>query len=224
MKFSLIHPSRGRPNKAVSTAGEWLTKAGDVEVEWIISLDQSDPTLPKYHDELIQHKFPHRLVIADNKSVVEATNMGAVYADGDVLIYVSDDFSPPDRWGEKLELEIKTHIYGDCWLLKVDDCLQPFHVAVLTIPIMSKKLYNTLGYFWHPSYKSMFVDEDLYWTCKNNGWLKVAPNLKFEHKHPSVGKADNDETYINSAKNWDSGKATYQERKRLNFPLCYSPS
>lgn len=219
MKFSLIHPSRGRPAKAVTTAMEWLDKSGNVEVEWIISLDTSDPSLPEYHNNLVYSRFPYKLVINNNTCVVEATNKGAKEATGDVLIYVSDDFSPPDRWGELLETEIKTHIPGDAWLLKVDDCLQSFGVAVLTIPIMSYKLYQILGYFWHPEYRSMFVDEDLYWTCKNNGWLRLCPNLKFQHKHPSNGKAVNDETYINSAKNWDQGKETFRKRKALNFPL-----
>lgn len=219
MKFSLIHPSRGRPQKAVSTAMEWLDKAGSVDVEWIISLDTSDPTLSEYHNNLVYSRFPYKLVINNNTCVVEATNKGAKEATGDVLIYVSDDFSPPDKWGELLENEIKTHIPGDTWLLKVDDCLQSFGVAVLTIPIMSYKLYKILGYFWHPLYRSMFVDEDLYWTCKNNGWLKLSPNLKFEHKHPSNGKAANDQTYTDSAKNWDQGKETFKNRKALNFPL-----
>jgi hypothetical protein len=84
---------------------------------------------------------------------------------------------------------------------------------------MNKALYDKLGYFWHPAYKSMFVDEDLYWTVRKLGALKAAPELKFEHKHVSVGKAPMDDTYRNSSANWDSGKATFQARKAAGFPL-----
>jgi hypothetical protein len=104
-------------------------------------------------------------------------------------------------------------------LLKVDDCLQKFEVPVLTIPMMNRKLYEKLGYFWHPEYKSMFVDCDLFETVKKMGALKNAKHLKFEHQHVSVGKAPDDETYRNSAKNWEQGKALFAKRKAMGFPV-----
>jgi glycosyltransferase involved in cell wall biosynthesis len=214
MKFSLIHPSRGRPAKAFQTATEWLSKAGNVEVEWILSLDLDDPFLTQYQ-ELVQDYVNHKVCVNQNTCVVEATNKAAKYATGDVLIYLSDDFKCPDRWGE---LITDRRLHGK-WLLKVDDCLQRFNVAVLTIPIMSKELYDHLGYFWHPDFRSMFCDEQLYWKVKINGWLHLAPELKFPHEHPSNGKAANDETYIRSSKNWDHGKAMFAKHKASNFTL-----
>ena len=214
VKFSLIHPSRGRPQKAIETAQNWLNKAGNVEVEWILSLDLDDPALIEYSKALADYSI-YKLCVNLNTCVVDATNRAAKKATGDVLIYLSDDFECPDNWGELIQAKALT----GKWLLKVDDCLQNFNVAVLTIPIMSKELYDRLGYFWHPEYKSMFVDEDLYWTTRNNGWLRFAPELKFPHIHPANGKAPNDETYVRSAKNWDQGKALFAKHKALNFPL-----
>lgn len=207
MKFSLIHPSRGRPQQAYGTVTEWISKSGNVEVEHILSIDTSDPLKVEY-DNL----FPSYLC-NDNKSVVEATNNAAKQATGDVLIYLSDDFKCPDNWGELIEAKGLT---GE-WVLKVDDCLQPFNVAVLTIPIMSRSVYNKLGYFWHPEYKSMFCDEHLYWKAKLNNWLVMAPELKFPHHHYSVGKAQHDETYKNSEANWDQGKAVFAKHKAEGF-------
>ena len=136
---------------------------------------------------------------------------------GDILVYLSDDFDCFDNWGVAIENEVKD--FGTMWLLKVDDCLQKFEVPVLTIPIMSRGLYNRLGYFWYPEYRSMFCDEDLYWTCRKLGVIRNAPHLKFEHKHASVGKAPDDETYRRSAKNWDQGKELFNKRKGLGFPV-----
>jgi hypothetical protein len=65
----------------------------------------------------------------------------------------------------------------------------------------------------------MFVDEHLYWRTKKLGFLKMAPELKFEHKHVSVGKAENDETYQRSANNWEQGKATFQKHKLMGFTV-----
>lgn len=209
MRISLIHPSRGRPKKAAETAHKWITKAGQ-PVQHIFSLDESDGHWGEY--EMID-----MVLVNDNSCVVEATNKAAIEAYGDILLYLSDDFDCPDDWANKITEAVKD--FPPVWLLKVDDCLQKFDVAVLTIPIMSKGLYNKLGYFWHPGYRSMFCDEDLFWTARKLGALKNAEHLKFPHLHACIGKAPDDETYRRSAANWDQGKAFYAKRKADGFPL-----
>ena len=212
MRVSLLHPSRSRPNKAFYTALDWIGNAG-LPVEYILSVDESDPDITFYFDKFLTK----RVIVNDNKSVVEATNRAAKEATGDILIYLSDDFKCFPNWGEAVIKEFEG--VTEPRLIKADDMLQPFHVPVLTIPIMNRALYERLGYFWHPEYKSMFVDEDLYWTAKKLGALKMCPHLKFEHQHVSVGKAQDDETYRNSAKNWDQGTALFAKRKAAGFPV-----
>jgi glycosyltransferase involved in cell wall biosynthesis len=217
MRLSLLYPSRGRAKKCLENLRNWTSKC-DVSHEIIVATDSDDPQAGEYAKLLRFTPF----LVHNNKSVVEATNRAASVASGDVFIYVSDDFDCPHNFGS-LVLGEFVNFMGNLTdkqrLLKVDDCLQKFDVPVLTIPIMNRSLYETLGYFWHPDYKSMFFDEDLYWTCKNNGWLKKAPHLKFPHNHVSIGKAENDETYKRSAANWDQGKATFARRKAAGFPL-----
>lgn len=213
--ISLIHPSRGRAQKAYDTSSEWIRSAG-VDVEYLLSIDNDDPQFKMYFKNT--HPFrSHYITHNDNKSVVEATNIAAKEVKGDIIIYLTDDFKPFENWG----LAVLKEFEGENrpLLLKVDDCLQKFEVPVLTIPMMNRALYERLGYFWHPEYKSMFVDEDLYWTTRKLGALKYAQHLKFEHQHVSVGKAPDDETYRNSAKNWDQGKAVFAKRKALGFPV-----
>jgi len=104
-------------------------------------------------------------------------------------------------------------------LLKVDDQLQKFGVDVLTIPIMNRALYDKLGYFFNPIYRSMFCDQDLYHVVNNMGAIRFCPELKFPHEHYCNGKTVRDETYDRSNKNWISGKHTYARRKAQGFPL-----
>lgn len=212
--ISLIHPSRGRAQKSFENSKEWIDKAG-CEVELIVSIDSDDSGYYGAYEAHHIHRV--RILQNNNTSVVEATNRAAKEAKGDILLYLSDDFKCPDNWGALVQKEFDGE--DRPLLIKVDDCLQPFGVAVLTIPIMNRKLYEKLGYFWHPGYKSMFVDEDLYWTCNKLGAMKNAEHLKFPHHHVSIGKAQDDETYRNSAKNWDSGKAFFQSRKAAGFQL-----
>src|ERR1044072_7404142 len=129
MKFTLLHPSRGRAQKARETAMYWIEKSsGKHEIEHIYSLDSSDPDVSKY-------KTINHLMVNDNSCVVEATNHAAKTATGDILIYLSDDFKCPDKWDLEIiqQLQLKLDRDDGLWLLKVDDCLQAFPVPVLTI-------------------------------------------------------------------------------------------
>lgn len=215
MKISLIHPSRGRPEKAASTYSYWMARAKHPDqIEHILSLDFDDPRRHEY-------KRQDKITIDHNTCVVEATNQAAQIATGDILIYLSDDFKCPDGWDLAI-MEYLTVLQRSNeipWLLKVNDGLQKFHVDVLTIPIMNRALYRRLGYFWNPLYKSMFVDQDLYWVCKNNNWLTFAPDLLFQHEHYSNGMAPRDGTYQRSDANWNQGKEVYEKRKMDGFKI-----
>lgn len=217
MKISLIHPSRGRPEKSFNNSKEWIEKAG-CEVELIVSTDRNDSKKEDYRGLYIpQIDNGHWITENDNGSVVEATNIAAKKSSGDILLYLSDDFKCFDNWG----LAVLKEFEGESrpLLLKVDDCLQKFTVPVLTIPIMNRALYERLGYFWHPEYKSMFCDEQLYWVTHKLGAIKMCPHLKFPHEHPANGKAPDDETYRRSAANWEQGKAVFAKHKALGFPI-----
>lgn len=216
MKISLLHPSRGRPVKSFMNTSEWLAKAGNVEVEVICAVDLSDLTREEYQKHYKQHThlFP-------SNDVVTATNFAAKKSTGDILIYLSDDFKCPENWGELVVKEFENE--NRPLVLRVNDTLQRFETPIITIPIMNRLLYERLGYFWHPAYKSMFVDEDLYWTAMSIGAVKNCPHLVFPHYHhsnPDVNKkAEWDETYRKSEGNWDQGKETFRRRKLERFKI-----
>lgn len=209
MNISLLHPSRSRPQKAYDTANHWLDKAG-VHCQYILSVDEDDPKLGEYKGLFID------MSINPNTCVVEAANHAAKAATGDILIYLSDDFKCPDNWGQLILEQFKD--VTTPLLIKVDDGYQVFGKDVLTIPIMNRALYEKLGYFFHPEYRSMFVDQHLYHTVNNMGALRFCPHLLFPHEHYCNGKAKYDETYKRSNLNWDSGKALYAKHKAEGFP------
>jgi glycosyltransferase involved in cell wall biosynthesis len=216
--FSLIHPSRGRANKAKETYNLWISKMSKTNgFQHLLALDKSDPELNQYK-ELFEGET--RMVISETDCVVQATNEAAKQARGDVLIYLSDDFDCPDRWDTLLVEEInKRHLNPghDKFILKVDDCLQPFTARVLTIPIMSKRLYDYLGYFWYHKYRSMFCDQDLFEVCDRLQAIVKVPHLRFQHKHYSIEKAKRDSIYRRSEMNWTQGKKIFSVRKGKNY-------
>lgn len=207
MKISLIHPSRGRPEKARSTYDYWMAQAsGEVKIEYILSLDISDHTKQQYKG--------FRLVVAgDNDCVVQATNRAAKHASGDVLFYLSDDFKCPRNW-DALILNKMTY-FGNVQtyegeqrkLLRVNDGHQPFENFILTIPIMNRALYSHLGYFFNPIYKSQWCDCDLYATTKE--YILNAPELLFPHI-----EGPDDDTYRHNRAEFENGRAIFEKRQK----------
>ena len=203
--ITLLHPSRGRPEMAFNTFQAWKRKAVN-DFEYILGLDESDKSQDRYKELYTDSGV--RAFIGNNNSVVECTNKIAKFATGDILIYLSDDFDCPIAWDELIVNAVKDK---DLFMLKVDDCVQPFEQKVLTIPIMSKSLYNKLGYFWNPLYKSMWCDVDLFHETKD--YHIYAPELKFRHNH-WVAHGQIDKTYKDSESNFYTGKRVFEQRNK----------
>jgi glycosyltransferase involved in cell wall biosynthesis len=182
---------------------KWMSHTTNaMAVEHILSIDQTDPCVSEYL------KYFPRAIIGDNANVVQATNRAAKEAKGDILVYLSDDFDAPFAWDEFLRQQLGDG--SEKILLKVDDGLQPFENEVLTIPIMTRALYQELGYFFYPEYASMWVDVDLYYTCAP--YIKRCPQVTFQHNHYCNGKAVKDETYTRSEGNWNQGLDVFTRR------------
>lgn len=217
MKLSVLHPSRGRPQKSFDTIRGWMgsrSKCG-VEVEFIIMLDEDDPELKNYNaiykfDNKDYSYFRH--YVDNNKSSVEAINTAAKCALGDIFIVVSDDTEPLKCWDCVLEKELagKTD-----FILKTQDGIQPW---IITQPILDRAYYNRFGYIYHPGYQHLFCDTELTCVADILG-RKITSNLLFPHNHYSIGKATLDSVYSKNDRTNEQGEKLFLERYARNFDL-----
>ena len=92
---------------------------------------------------------------------------------------------------------------------------------IMTLPIVGRALYETLGYVYHPAYISMFCDDDLTHTAAAMGRLVDARHLEFPHRHFSVGSSAPDATYArqNSNAAWWHGWRVLEKRRANGFGL-----
>jgi hypothetical protein len=213
VRFSLLHPSRGRLGLAEAAIAEWSGKAsGAHRIEHILSID-ADDDVAGY--QALASRTGVRLIVNPNRSLVDAANHAARIATGEVFIVVSDDFGCPDAWDATLAA-----ILGDRRdvAILVDDGVDG---RILTLPIIGRALYERLGYVYHPAYFSMFVDDDLTETAAALGKLVDARHLRFPHRHYSIGQRESDATYArqNSARAWRVGRRTFERRQVTNFGL-----
>lgn len=217
MKFSLIHPSRSRPEKSSETISKWRYHAAN-GFQLIVSVDQDDDYvaysqlhhLPVYGQNL---HGQDRLLIRQNKSAIDAINNAAEIADGDILIVVSDDTDCPMHWDK-----ILTDAIGDNkdFVMKTDDGIQK---RIITIPIMDRAYFNRDGYIYNPIYDHSWADTELTEVAHLRGRVITRMDIKFPHNHYSVTGEQPDDLYKRNDLTHDRDRPLYLQRKKINFGL-----
>jgi len=210
IKFSILHPSRRRPDKSFETIQKWLFRAGEnTDIELIVSLDDDDPDLERY-----QRLYKGlKVIVNQNRSAIDAVNNAAVASTGEVLIVVSDDFECPRNWALTLDRILRGR---QDYLLKISDGTQMY---IVTLPIMDRVYYKRFGYIYHPDFRHMFSDTHLTHVADVLGKLYMRNDLLFQHNHYSVTHTAKDEVSIRADKTWHDGRKTYLDMVRANLGL-----
>lgn len=211
--ISIIHPSRSRPHQSYATIKKWIERAGIVDLEIILSLDNDDQEFTKYQELYSELPFAWTLRLGDNKSAIEAINLAARIAQGDIMIVVSDDTDCPNMWGKKIlaATEGKTD-----FVLKTDDGIQK---RLITMPIFDRVYYNRDGYVFNPAYDHLFADTEFSEVAYKRKCVIRKLGLKFPHNHYSRNVKQPDEVHKKNELTYPQGKKLFLERQKINFGL-----
>jgi len=207
--ISLLHPTLKRPDRSKVTIEKWLANAGITDFEVIVSLDSTDPNLPTYQEI---HKA-RTIVFMENRNAIQAINLAALNARGDIMIVVSDDTDCPNEWGQKI---LQASRGRTDWIMKVNDGIQRW---IITMPVMDRAYYNRFGYIYHPGYHHMFCDTELTHVADLLKRTIKREELLFPHRHYSVTKQRPDEVSKQADATWNQGKELYLQRVREKFGL-----
>lgn len=229
IKFMLAHPSYGRPEKAAITAKKWLESAfspGSVS-GYFMCVEKNEEAA--YASALskagIQDRV--RLVSGIYGTCVSAANEAARFGNSvepswDVVILVSDDFECPGEWDEILGRSVNMR-YGEGfreekYAVQVSDGAVKH---ILTIPIISRAAYMETGYVYHPSYISMYADNDLREVFDRHFAVIDCTDTVFRHMHWANGIGTKDSTYMHQERPqaWNVGREVFEKRKSNNFPV-----
>lgn len=199
--ISVLHPSRGRPEKSFEVINKWL-KNSETEMQVIVAVDYSDPRMEEYIkiyrplDEKYGDLF--EVLVNPNESAVQAINRAAQASSGGVLMVVSDDTHCFQGWDSAIlkEVEGKTD-----FILKTQDGIQPW---IITNPILDRAYYNRTGYIYDPDFKHMFCDTWLTVQADISG-RKLTSNLMFRHLNDTI----KDDVRKRSDATWDEGQRTF---------------
>lgn len=204
--ISLLHATRGRYKQAIECRDKWLAMATHPEsVEHIFGIDDDDmDSLVNIHSD--------RVIIPAGSGCVAAWNACAVVAHGELFIQLSDDWEPVQGWDVLIRKEFEG-VTGE-QVLAISDGARTDDL--LCMAILNKARYTRYGYLFHPKFYSVYSDNYFTWQAKQDGVIKDAKYIVFEHKHPVWGKAEWDVTYTNSnsPEKYTRGLMLFQELTR----------
>lgn len=223
--ISIIHPSRGRPEKSYDTICKWANKSSGIHsIYFLVSLDYDDPKLDDYKAmsfPILEKPCFVIQYVANNRSSIQAINeVGPIAKQHDIILVLSDDTDCFENWDLALlkEVEGKTD-----WILKTQDGIQPY---IITMPVMDRAYYNRTGYIYHPDFQHLFCDTYLTCVADITG-RKITSNLLFKHNHYSVNGTPPDDLHKRNDATWKQGQETFiklmkqftrQERARIKDP------
>jgi len=229
VRISIVEPSFKRSQMAVDALKEWVNHADrPEEIEWIVSLDSIDPTVPDYQTKFSQlaevlkvERF--EISVGDSINCNQAMNRGARLTNpaAELLIGVSDDQGCFSHWDTELFKVLEgVDNFKEPKLIWANDGYWEFGY-IMTTYFANRALYNRMGFMICEEYPSMFGDNDLMETGRALGAVVLAPHLTFLHRHYSKGYHPNDETYArrNNPTEFNKGQEIFLRRKSRNFDL-----
>ena len=208
--ISLIHATRGRPQRAVETRKAWFDLAWNPDaLEHVFCIDDDDPTasaLASYHVSKTK----------GGGGCVRAWNYGALGSRGSVIVQMSDDFLPPMHWDKLILDEIeKAGGVGKEIVLQVGDGHRTDDLQ--TMAICTRTYFDKDFFLFHPDFTGVYSDNWFGELARSRGAVvDVRDRIQFFHDHPAFTSAPMDETYArqNSPDAYEKGQKTL-ERLRL---------
>jgi hypothetical protein len=236
MKLSIIHTSRGRPERAFKTALAWLKTSTDVDyllgVE-VIEIQQYGPFV-----WMLQEQFGNRFHVRlfdgprldlsqinepdfvwpneeEAKKLLTANTKGTKLAQesiGDWIITVADNLFPPDDWQSQMMPYLKKY-KGEIAILGYPN---QFIRQLVSHPIVTRELLDEQGFLMYHGYYHTHGDNELF--LKYRECTYPLP-FNLDHLHAFHGTAESDElfrlnnstgSYIQAGKIWEIRKKLYE--------------
>jgi hypothetical protein len=173
-------------------------------IEYIMAVDSDDEASMS-----LAKQFKH--VVVEPGSCVRAWNAAARMADGQILVQLSDDWTPPAGWDRAI-LDAFDGVTGPAVLAVSDGARTD---SLLCMAILNRARLQAQGELFFEGYESVFSDNEFSHRAWADGMvIDRRADLVFEHAHPFFGKGQMDSTYqnTNAPERYERGRALFMAR------------
>lgn len=218
MKFLIKFPSRNRPKQFKAALDKYVLFSNKENTHFLFTFDSNDTTLNDYIKAVESFDINRTIVVGDSTGKIDAVNRDLnEFLSGhkvDVILLASDDMMPMPMYQEKIEDKAKE--LGLDYVYWFQDGNQS---RLNTLSIMGIDYYKRFNYLYHPSYKSLWCDNEFHDIALSLGRMNETPfPVIIEHQHPAHNrKFQTDELYRENDKWWNHDKENYEKRKANNF-------
>lgn len=228
-KFKILikYASRSRNHKFFSGLENILQNLGDLNNFCIlVSLDLDDATMNNSEtiNKLTEyiHKYPEKIIVkfGHSKNKIDAINRDVNEIkekyNFDILVNFSDD------------MEFIQHSFDDivrdkffCHYADTDGNIyfNDGYVGdrISTMSIIGRKYYDKFNYIYHPSYHSLWCDNEYTKLAQMNHKIIYFPERIFNHNHPANVGGFIDEQLIKTESFAEIDRQNYEKRFNNNF-------
>ena len=216
-------PTRERPDKFLLVAKKYIDLLHDKE-NWImnVSCDEDDFTMnnPKMIKKVYELAPEGHIYLNfnDNKSKIQAVNADVDSFSWNILLLASDDMIPKEPNYDKTIRDLYKRFYPNYdGVLHFNDGYQKANLN--TLCIIGYTYYCRFGYIYHPSYLSLYADDEFDLVSKHLGKKMYFDQVIIKHEHPNLGYGENDQLYLKNGKLDAIDRKNFRDRKSINFGL-----
>lgn len=177
--ISVLIPYFREPEKLRACVNSIVVKGGDDKYEILVALDDDDPMLSEAAAALVNHTKVKTFTWPRPDTLGQKLNKLAEQAKGHILWFISQDYTmETEGWPDKFRNAVSKLPNGkEVGILFPKDVLHPDHAAY---PIVTRKMYETLGYFVPSYFPYWFVDT---WHDELGILIGVHQEIDVEVKH-----------------------------------------
>jgi len=221
MKIKVIFPTRSRPDKFLNVLKKYHEYAHDLDnMTFVVNCDENDETTNniEFIKKVGEFKNTH-LYFDDNNSKIQACNRNVDENGGyDILMLASDDMVPVKKGYDKIvRLGFEKYIPDLDGVLHFNDGIQGKRLN--TLCILGRKYYNRFGYIYHPSYMSLYCDQEFTQVSKKLDKQVYVDNIIIRHEHHAHGYCSVDDLYDRNEAYCSQDEHNFMKRYKNNFDL-----
>lgn len=214
-------PSRSRPKKLLYAYEKYISLARDSSrIKTIISFDYDDISVtPELTEKLMKIHSQTLICIGPSLGKIGAVNRDMDKAgEYDILLLASDDMIPEfPGYDDLLREKMSEHFPDTDGVLWFNDGFQKHNLN--TLCILGKKYYQRFGYIYHPSYKSLWCDNEFTIVAHQLQKQIYFDTVIIRHLHPIITRTSSDQLYQENEKYFNEDRETFMKRRFYNFPL-----
>lgn len=221
MKLLIKFPTRNRPEKfkQVFMKYQHMT-SNNHDIEFLVSMDHDDPKMNtpgirKFLDSFRNVKYYY----GNSKSKIEAINadLDKLPSDYDIFLLASDDMIPVCPNYDAIIANDMIKCFPDKdGVLHYNDGRTGN--VLDTFCIMGKPYYDKFGYVYHPSYKSVFCDNEFTDVARLSQKYVYIDRILFQHGWINFVGFDELAQRNENIQFYEIDGKNYENRKNNGFP------